>query len=368
MAGEALRVGIIGAGPAGRAHAAAFARLAGVAVTAVWGRTRARAEELAAGLAGAGPTGAPGARVYDAWEDVIGGGEVDVVSLATPPLLRRAPAEAALERGLHVLAEKEFTLTLEDARALGALAARAGTVTAVSLNWRYAPGNLVARRAVADGRIGRLTDIRMESRYRLRQPLAAFPPWTLRPDQGGGTLRDFGSHEFDRARFLTGWEFARLVGRLAGIAEATPPAVSPDGHYLVLAEMSAGGLGSFRSTMTRGEAEWRTVLCGTDGTLAVTNARVTQQRGGEDTPVALPIPPPDEAAAEVSPNQHTWNRLIADFVAAIRAGDVAHSATPALPSFADGLRLQEVFAAVERSNAEGCWIALEDVRSLRADG
>jgi predicted dehydrogenase len=365
MAGEALQVGIIGAGPAGRAHAAAFARLPGVAVTAVWGRTRARADELAAALAGAGPAGAPRARVCDDWEDVIGGGEVDVISLATPPMLRRAPAEAALQRGLHVLVEKEFTLTLEDARAL---CARAGAVTAVSLNWRYAPGALVARRAVAEGQIGRLTDIRMEWRYRLRQPLAAFPPWTLWPDQGGGTLRDFGSHEFDRARFLTGWEFAHLVGRVAGIAEADPPAATPDSQYLVLAEMSAGGLGSFRSTMTRGEGEWRTVLGGTDGTLVVTTTRVTQQRGGEDAPVVLPIPAPEEATAEVSLIQHTWNRLIADFVAAIRTGDVAHSATPALPSFADGLRLQEVFAAVERSNAEGRWIALEDVRSVRADG
>jgi predicted dehydrogenase len=76
----------------------------------------------------------------------------------------------------------------------------------------------------------------------------------------------------------------------------------------------------------------------------------------------VPILPEDAAEPGVRLIQHTWNRLIADFVAAIRAGDVAHAGVPALPSFTDGLRLQEVFAAVERSEAQGRWVALEEVR------
>jgi hypothetical protein len=55
-------------------------------------------------------------------------------------------------------------------------------------------------------------------------------------------------------------------------------------------------------------------------------------------------------------------------VAAIRAGDVAHASVPTLPSFADGLRLQEVFAAVERSHAQDRWVALEEVRLPPAGG
>ena len=61
--------------------------------------------------------------------------------------------------------------------------------------------------------------------------------------------------------------------------------------------------------------------------------------------------------------QHTWNRLIADLVGAIRAGDVAHATVPRLPSFADGVQLHEVFAAAERADAEGRWVGLDEVRT-----
>ena len=122
------------------------------------------------------------------------------------------------------------------------------------------------------------------------------------------------------------------------------------------------GLGAFRSIVTRGEAEWRTVLGGTDGTLVVTNTAASRQRGDDDAPVPLAIPAEDEAPPGVSLIQHTWNRLIADFVAAIRRGDAAHAGASHLATFADGLRLQELFAAVERSDAERRWVALEEVR------
>jgi predicted dehydrogenase len=374
-----LRVGVIGAGGAGRAQAAAFARLPGVAVAAVWGRTRARAEELAAGLAEAGAAGGPAARVYDRWEALIDGGEVDAVTLATPPLLRRAPAEAALERGLHVLAEKEFTRTLEDARTLCARAARAGTVAAVSLNWRYAPSTLTARRALAAGAIGELRELGMEWRYRFPDDrlaaAGAAKPWLLDPAQGGGLLRGGGSHEFDRARFVTGWEFVRVAARLGALSLPGSPSPSPDRRVALLADMAGAGGGGVLTALcllTSGEAARRVVLSGRDGTLTCVTETgpeaVARQRADEATPGPLPILPEDAVEPGVPVLQHTRNRLSADFVAAIRAGDVAHAGVPVLPRFADGLRLQEVFAAVERSHMQDRWVALEEVRIPPAGG
>jgi predicted dehydrogenase len=107
-----LRVGIIGTGNAARAHAASFARLPGVAVTAIYGRTRTNAEAMAAELAQSTSADAPPVRLYDSWEELVDRGDIDVLSITTPPVLRRQPMEAALRRGLHVLVEKEFTRTL----------------------------------------------------------------------------------------------------------------------------------------------------------------------------------------------------------------------------------------------------------------
>ena len=62
---ETLRVGILGAGGAGTAHAVAFSRLPDVNVTALCSRTRTRAEALA------GQLGQPGIQVYDGWQDLM---------------------------------------------------------------------------------------------------------------------------------------------------------------------------------------------------------------------------------------------------------------------------------------------------------
>ena len=369
---ERLRVGIVGAGGAGRAHAAAFARLPGVAVTAVWGRTRARAEELAAEVA----EDAPPARVYDAWEALVDGADVDVVSVATPPLLQRPVAAVALARGRHVLVEKECGRDLADARALVAAAGRAGTVAAVSLNWRYAPSTLTARRAVERGTIGDLLELRMEWRFRLTDAQAAAmtatKPWVLQPAQDGGGLRQGGSHEFDRARFLTGWDFARVAARIDRAPIPEHPGLEMDRRVALLADMTspsaaAGRVAVFFAAFTPGEPERRAVLCGRDGTLVCTTSTptetVTLQRAADDAPAVVPVAAEDALAPGGRLLQHTWNRLIADLVGAIRAGDVAHVTVPRLPSFADGVQLHEVFAAAERADAEGRWVGLAEVRT-----
>ena len=59
--------------------------------------------------------------------------------------------------------------------------------------------------------------------------------------------------------------------------------------------------------------------------------------------------------------QHTWNRLVADFVAAVRAGDVRHATVPHLPTIEDGLRAQEVIAAAERADAERRWVDVAEL-------
>ena len=58
---EKLRVGILGAGWAAESHAIAYMQLPNVTVSALWNRSRARAEALASRLQ------QPGIRIYDDW-------------------------------------------------------------------------------------------------------------------------------------------------------------------------------------------------------------------------------------------------------------------------------------------------------------
>ena len=138
---ERVRVGILGAGNAGKGHATAFSQLSDVEVVALWSRTRARAEGLA------GQLNLEGVQVYDDWQALVERAEVDVISVATPEFLRRAPVTMALERGRHVLVEKPFSIELADAQEMVRTADKARTVTAICFVWRYAPDTQVARRS-----------------------------------------------------------------------------------------------------------------------------------------------------------------------------------------------------------------------------
>ena len=55
-----------------------------------------------------------------------------------------------------------------------------------------------------------------------------------------------------------------------------------------------------------------------------------------------------------------WNRLIADFCAAVRRDDVAHASVPHLATLLDGLRAQEVIEAARRSEGERRWVNIRE--------
>ena len=347
---DQIRVGILGAGAAGTGHATAFSQLPGVEITALWSRTRARAEGLA------GQLHLDGATVYGDWQALIERAEVDVIGVATPEFFRREPVAAALERGCHVLVEKPISVELADAQEMVRLAEAAGTVTATCLVWRYSPGTQVALREVQAGRIGRLLDLQME--WRLRAPprlvIEARPYFA---EAATGLLGGGGSHEFDRARYFSGCEFVRIVGRVLPCSrDREPEYVLPCSVYMLLAELTDGLLGQFRYTFTSGQPEWSALLHGDKGTLHVTHQEVIRQCGDEDEAVSLEIPASERVPEGLRMGQHVWNRLIADFITAVRRGDVDHTSVPHLPTLVDGLRAQEVIDAAMRSEAERRWV------------
>ncbi len=59
---------------------------------------------------------------------------------------------------------------------------------------------------------------------------------------------------------------------------------------------------------------------------------------------------------------HGWTMLIRDFLAAVRAGDVAHGSVPTLATIDDALRNQEVIEAARIAESERRWVSLEELR------
>ncbi|MCH6471964.1 Gfo/Idh/MocA family protein [Sinomonas terrae] len=129
--------------------------------------------------------------------------ELDLVVLGTPPALHRDQALAAVERGLHVVVDKPFAPSVQDAQAMIAAAADAGVLLTVFQNRRWDGDFLTVADLVGSGRLGEIRTF--ESRFEWWRP-EGFGNWrdAARADDGGGLLTDLGSHLIDQAVQLFG--------------------------------------------------------------------------------------------------------------------------------------------------------------------
>jgi len=123
-----LRVGVIGAGSMGRNHARIFGELKDARFAAVLDERADVAREIA------GKYGALAVANLDAFTDAV-----DAATIATPTVTHFAIAKHLLERGKHVLVEKPFVETPEQARELCDLAQERGVVLQVGHIERFNP-------------------------------------------------------------------------------------------------------------------------------------------------------------------------------------------------------------------------------------
>ena len=131
---DILRIGIIGIGNMGSAHAVQIFqnRVKGVRLTAVCDSNRDR-------LAWAGERFGGEVYRYEEYEALLDGGRVDAVLIATPHNLHTVIVTAAFERKLHVLTEKPAGVDRASAARMNHAARQSGTVFGIMYNQRTNP-------------------------------------------------------------------------------------------------------------------------------------------------------------------------------------------------------------------------------------
>ncbi len=123
-----IRAAVVGAGRLGSLHAAKYAVISGVKLTHVIDIDATRAAQLAAQY------GATSATDYHALEN-----KVDVVTVASPGVTHFEIASYLLRAGCDVLLEKPMAATVEDARALTALAENSDRILQIGHLERFNP-------------------------------------------------------------------------------------------------------------------------------------------------------------------------------------------------------------------------------------
>ncbi|MGW1189717.1 Gfo/Idh/MocA family protein [Streptomyces sp. NPDC002559] len=318
------------------------------------------------------------------WRALIARDDVQLVDICTPGDSHAEIAVAALEAGKHVLCEKPLANTVAEAEAMTEAARRAaerGQVAMVGFNYRRVPAIAHARQLIAGGRLGALRHVR--AAYLQDWLVDPETPLTWRLEReraGSGALGDLGAHIVDLAQYLAG---ELLVGvsavsetfvrerPLPSAPSGGPPgaagpaargAVTVDDAALFTGRLASGALASFETTrMAAGRKNaLRLEINGERGSLAFDLERLNELAFHDHTEPAttagfrrILVTEPQHPYLEAwwPPGhalgyEHTFVHQARDLVRTIAEG------TAPAPSFADGLQVQRVLAAVEESAAK----------------
>jgi predicted dehydrogenase len=383
-ASSTLAVGMVGHAFMGAAHSHAwrsaprfFDLPLAPTMAVVCGRDADRAAEAAARLGWA-------ASETD-WRVLVERDDVDLVDICTPGDTHAEIAIAALGAGKHVLCEKPLANSVAEAEAMteaAETAAAHGVRAMVGFTYRRVPAVALARRLVSEGRIGEIRHVRAQYLQDWIADPEAPLSWRLEKDKAGsGALGDIGAHIIDLTQFITGDQVTEVSGRLetfvkerplptehaglSGTAGEERGPVTVDDAAAFLAHFTGGSLGVFEATRfaTGRKNAIRIEVNGSRGSLAfdfedmnvleLFDATEPGDTAGfrrilvtEAThPYVGAWWPPGHGLGY----EHGFTQQVLDLVRAIADG------TDPRPTFADGLQVQRVLAAVEASSDTRSW-------------
>jgi predicted dehydrogenase len=204
MSEQPISVAVIGAGMAGRSHAAAYRMASTVFGTDLPPIRLAAIADANTALAEDAARRYGYEKALSSWEAVAEDPSIDAVSIVVGNALHRPISEALVAAGKHVLCEKPLAGSMEDGRAMVALEEGAEVVTAVGYTYRRSPAIAAIRDHVRNGELGEMTlfDGRYWCDYACdpRSPLT----WRFKGGFGSGALADIGAHVIDAAEYICG--------------------------------------------------------------------------------------------------------------------------------------------------------------------
>ena len=267
--------------------------------------------------------GLPDAMCSTSLEETFARVEADAVLLTTPVRTHVPMALQALEAGKHVLVEKPFASTVEEAAVAVRRAEDLGLVLQVSQNYRFYPAPRAVQGLVASGALGPLSGISIDFRrwdhdapadtyghYRFPHPL----------------IHDMAIHHLDLLRKVTGQEAVRVYAR------ASDPAWSrydEEAAAVMTIELADGLVVSYRGSWVSREpqtdwgGEW--ALDGSEGAV-----RFTTRAGGPAGPDGDAVTlhrPGAEAASVPLPAMPLWGRSagLQEFARAVEGGPASEA-------------------------------------------
>jgi predicted dehydrogenase len=328
---QPIRLALLGAGIFARdAHLPSLRNLSDrFAITAVYSRTAATAQSLAAEIG-------PAVKIYTDLAALLMAPDIDAVDVVLPIPVMPPVVAQALASGKHVISEKPLAPDVATCRQLLAAYQRERQVWMVAENWRYESAYVKAAELVKDGAIGRPITCQM-ALYLPMPPNSKYfnTAWRRTGEFAGGMLIDGGVHHVSALRLVLG-EIVAVTALTAHVSTiyATADTLSATLHF------ANGVVGSYLVTYAAG-APWSGALqvVGDAGAMRIQRGEIELVRGRESE--TIPCAKFDGVQNE-----------FAAFAAAITEGQ-SHTNTPE-----EGLLDVAVIEAMLRSAQSGAQVAI----------
>lgn len=354
-----IKVGVVGTGFGSKIHIPGLKQHPHTEVIAVYHREAQTAKEIAQSQ------NIPFACTQ--LEEMLALGEIEAITLATPPFLHYEMGKKIITAKKHLLLEKPMTLNVAEVKELHQLAKENQVIVVPDFEFRFIPAWQLLSEYLAAGYVGKKYLIKIDwlvaSRANPERPWN----WYSRKDLGGGVLGAIGSHCFDYINWLFG-PVQRLCGYLASGITQRPDlkaggelkVVDSDDTNLILLELADGTPCqiSLSSVTNNGRGHWLEVY-GDKGTLVLGSNNLKDYVHG----FRLWEASPDKTLTEVEipkrlafPQVFTDGRLapfirvVDHWVKCIEADQVS------APSLVEGVYSQLLMDLTHQSHQQRSWV------------
>ncbi|RYY48121.1 MAG: oxidoreductase, partial [Chitinophagaceae bacterium] len=297
----------------------------------------------------------PAIKSFDSLEEMLADDAIDLVVVNTPTYTHYDFTKKALEHNKHVLVEKAFTATAEEAEELVRIAEEKKLLLGVFQNRRYDSDLKTVKKVLDSGELGDIKEAEFRwDRYTLELSAKAHKETR---NAGSGLLHDLGPHLIDQAIYLFGMP-ASLFGFLASTRQDS---VVND-YFDILLFYKSFNVRLKSSLIVKGPQP-SFILHGTAGSFLKTRADVQE----------------DELKQSIKPGGANWGREPESEQGLLHTKDGITAVTTeqgnymelydgwyqsllhktALPvSGSDAVKVMRIIAAVQKSNGEKRVVAL----------
>ena len=250
MAGDVLKIGMLGFGSMGKTHTYALKTLPffypsmpfGIELGGVCTKTPEKAEYAKNTF---------GYKTATTNEDqLIYSKEIDIIDVSTPNIFHFDTLIKAIDAGKHIYCEKPLCISYDQAKKLQAAANKKGTVFGMVFNNRFIPAVMRAKQIIDAGRLGRILSFSAAYYHSNATDTNKNAGWKQNKDVcGGGVLFDLGSHVIDLVHHLCGE--IESISALSQIAYPTRRGMdgemwktNADEAFYMLCTLKGGGCGT----------------------------------------------------------------------------------------------------------------------------